>query len=94
MPTMTKAAIVATICEKTGHHRVDIKEYVDDLLEVMVKTLKKDRSLLFSGFGKFEVMEKKPRKGRNPQTAQAIILSARKVATFRLSRKFRTALNS
>ncbi len=93
MPTLTKAAIVEAIYEKTDRNRSEIKEYVEDLLDLMVNSLKKDQHLLFSGFGKFEVVDKKPRKGRNPMTNQTITLPARKIASFRLSRKFRAVLN-
>ena len=93
MPTLTKADIVDALYEKTDHHRSDIKEYVDDLLDLMTKSLKKDQHLLFSGFGKFEVYGKEPRRGRNPQTNATITLPARKVVVFRLSRKFRAVLN-
>ncbi len=93
MPTLTKAAIVDAIYEKTNRNRTEIKDYVDDLLELMAKSLKKDNSLLFSGFGKFEVYAKEPRHGRNPHTNEKITLSARKVGVFRLSRKFRAELN-
>ena len=91
---MTKAAIVEAIYEKTDRHRTDIQEYVNSLLELMTGALKKDQHLLFSGFGKFEVYAKEPRRGRNPQTNTAITLPARKVVVFRLSRKFRATLNS
>ena len=93
MPTLTKAAIVDAIQEKTDRHRSEIQEYVNDLLDLMTTSLKKDQHLLFSGFGKFEVYAKEPRRGRNPQTNEKITLPGRKVAVFRLSRKFRDELN-
>ena len=42
----------------------------------------------------FEAYDKASRKGRNPQTDEAITLPPRKVVVFRLSRKFRAELNS
>ena len=60
----------------------------------MKQAMKKDRSLMFSGFGKFEVYDKDARKGRNPQTDTALILPPRKVVLFRLSRKFRSEINA
>ena len=58
MPTLTKSAIVDAIYERTGRHRTEIKEYVDALLEVMIKVLKKDHSLLSCGLGKLEAYGK------------------------------------
>ncbi len=91
--TLTKADIVDHIYEKTEKNRAEVKVLVDNLLDIMKQSIKKDRSLLISGFGKFESYDKKARKGRNPQTNESIILPPRKVVVFRLSRKFRAELN-
>ena len=91
--TLTKAEIVEAIYEKTDKNRADVKGIVEKLLDIMKQSIKADKSLLISGFGKFEAYDKKPRKGRNPQTNDTITLPAHKVVVFRLSRKFRTELN-
>lgn len=92
--TLTKADIVEYIYEETGKNRLDAKAAVEKLLDLMKRAIKKDHALLISGFGKFECYDKAPRKGRNPQTDETITLPPRKVIVFRLSRKFRTELNS
>ena len=91
--TLTKADIVEAIYEETDKNRVDVKNVVEQLLEIMKTAIKKDRALLISGFGKFECYDKASRKGRNPQTDETITLPPRKVMVFRLSRKFRSELN-
>lgn len=91
--TLTKANIVEAIYEDTGKSRLDAKKSVEALLRIMKNAIKKDHSLLISGFGKFECYEKSKRRGRNPQTDESIILPERKVVVFRLSRKFRADLN-
>lgn len=91
--TLTKADIVDSIYEKSDRNRAEVKAQVEDLLEIMKQAVKKDHSLLISGFGKFEAYDKKARKGRNPQTNATITLPPRKVVVFRLSRKFRAELN-
>ena len=90
--TLTKADIVEAIYEETDKNRVDVKNVVEQLLEIMKTAIKKDRALLISGFGKFECYDKASRKGRNPQTDETITLPPRKVMVFRLSRKFRSEL--
>ena len=87
---LTKADIVEAVYEQTDRNRAEVKNIVESLLEQAVK---KDHSLLISGFGKFEAYDKNARKGRNPQTDEAITLPPRKVVVFRLSRKFRVELN-
>jgi len=91
--TLTKADIVDHIYEKTERNRAEVKILVDTLLEIMKQSIKKDDSLLISGFGKFDAYAKRARKGRNPQTSDSIVLPPRKVVVFRLSRKFRAELN-
>ena len=91
--TLTKADIVEAIYEKTDKNRADVKKLVEKLLTIMKQTVKKDRTLLISGFGKFEAYDKNARKGRNPKTDATITLPPRRVVVFRLSRKFRAELN-
>jgi len=59
----------------------------------MKQAIKKDNSLLISGFGRFEAYAKLARKGRNPVTGDGIILPPRRVLVFRVSKKFRALLN-
>ena len=91
--TLTKADIVDYIYEQTEKNRAEVKILVDNLLDIMKQSIKKDNSLLVSGFGKFDAYDKRARKGRNPQTSDSIVLPPRKVVVFRLSRKFRAELN-
>lgn len=90
---LTKADIVEAVYEQTDRNRAEVKNIVENLLTLMKQAIKKDRSLLVSGFGKFESYDKSARKGRNPQTDESITLPPRKVVVFRLSRKFRVELN-
>ncbi len=91
--TITKVDIVEAIYQKIGGKRVDVKRLVDDLIEIMKEAICSDRSLLISGFGRFEAYNKKERRGRNPQTEEPIILDPRVVCVFRISKKFKKELN-
>ncbi len=91
--TLTKAELVDGIYEKVNRNRAEVKNIVENLLDIMKQSIKKDHSLLISGFGKFEAYGKTARRGRNPQTDESINLPPRKVVVFRLSRKFRMELN-
>lgn len=91
--TLTKADIVDAIHETTDRPRAEVQKIMESLLAIMKTAIVRDHDLLISGFGKFEAYAKKARKGRNPQTSEAIILDPRKVVVFRLSKKFREELN-
>jgi len=49
--------------------------------------------VLISGFGKFSVKKKAPRKGRNPATGEGLPLDARTVVVFRCSPVMRERIN-
>jgi len=90
---MTKAEIVETIYEKIGFSRKESAEIVDLVFDLMKETLEKGDKIKISGFGNFLVREKRPRKGRNPQTGDEIQISARRVLTFKPSQVLRKAPN-
>ena len=91
--TFTKDDIVETLYDHLNIVRNDAKQIVEDMLAIMKQAIRDDDALLLSGFGKFEAYGKNARKGRNPRTAEALMLPARKVVVFRLSRRFKLALN-
>jgi len=90
---MTKADIVEIVCEKTGFTRQESVEIVEQLFELLKETLEKGEKIKISGFGNFLVREKRPRRGRNPQTGGEMTISARRVLTFKPSPVLRKALN-
>ena len=60
---------------------------------IMKNTLESGEKLKISGFGNFEVKQKADRRGRNPQTGEAITIEARRVLTFKPSTLLRQAIN-
>ncbi len=90
----TKASIIDAICEKIGLPKKDSTEVVELLFDTMKDTLERGDHLKISGFGSFTVRNKKSRLGRNPQTGQAMEITARRVVTFKPSQVLRDALNS
>ena len=62
-------------------------------MKINKQNLENGEDVLISGFGKFCVKEKKERKGRNPATGDDMMLSPRKVVTFRCSPVLRKRIN-
>src|SRR5512135_3067151 len=62
-------------------------------IELIKEALEKESKVMLSGFGSYEVRYKPPRRGRNPQTGDKIILPARKVVKFKPSQLLRKAVN-
>jgi integration host factor subunit alpha len=91
--TMTKADIVERIYEKVGFSKKEASEVVESIFEVIKSRLEHGDKVKISGFGNFVVNQKRPRKGRNPQTGEEIIITGRKVLTFKASQVLKKTIN-
>jgi integration host factor subunit alpha len=90
---LTKAELVSIVAKKCSSNTSASAEIVNQVFQILKETLEKGETVKISGFGNFVVREKKPRKGRNPQTGGEMVISARRVLTFKPSVKLRKALN-
>ena len=91
--TLTKADIATKIADDCGFLKGEALEIVDKILDIMKNSLIQGEDVLVSGFGKWTVKEKKPRRGRNPQTGAKLILEARNVITWKYSPVLKKAVN-
>ncbi len=91
---MTKADIIEGVYEKVGFSKKESAEIVELVFDTVKETLERGDKIKISGFGNFQVRQKKARVGRNPQTGKEIEISARRVLTFRPSQVLKTALNA
>ena len=89
---LTKNDLVGSIHELGFTKRKSV-ELVETLIEILKSTLERQEDILISGFGKFCVREKQPRRGRNPATGKDLILPERRVITFKCSGKLRDKIN-
>ena len=90
---LTKQTIIEKISEKNNCSPSEAKDSVDELLEIMKSTLVSGDDIMITGFGKFQVNEKAPRKGRNPHTGEDMMLDGRRIVTFRCSGMLRDKIN-
>jgi len=86
---LTKADIIEVVYQELGLPKNRCTEMVETLLEIIKGSLQNGEDVLISGFGKFFVKKKAPRKGRNPATGEDLTLGARRVVTFRCSPRMR-----
>lgn len=91
---MTKADIVVRIYEKVGFSKKEAADVVEATFEIIKGCLERGEKVKISGFGNFVVNTKRPRKGRNPQTGNDIIIIGRKVLTFKPSQILKKSLNT
>jgi len=90
---LTKADIIESVHQQLGFPKKKSEEVVEQLIETIKSTLASGEDVLVSEFGKFCVIEKKERRGRNPATGDSMILRPRRVVTFKCSGKLRRRVN-
>lgn len=90
---MTKADIVERIYEKVGFSKKEATDVVESVFEIIKGHLEKGEKVKISGFGNFAINTKRPRKGRNPQTGEEIVISGRRVLSFKPSPVLKKATN-
>ena len=89
----TKSDIIDLLYEKTGLNRKKCLSIVESTIDIMKEELGKGNNIKITGFGKWTILNKKARKGRNPQTGKEMPISARKVVTFKSSQVLKNVLN-
>jgi integration host factor subunit alpha len=90
---LTKADIIQIVTKETGLPKHKSDHVVEQLLEIIKRTLETGEDVLISGFGKFCVCEKAERRGRNPATGESLMLPARRVVRFKCSGRLRDRCN-
>lgn len=86
---MTKADLARAVYERHGGiSNKEASRLVDLILDFIKRGLLEGERIQITGFGTFMVKEKKGRKGRNPQTGEEMMISARKSVVFRPSKSF------
>ena len=90
---MTKADITERIHSELGFSKKESIELLESVLSLMKSTLESGEKIKISGFGNFEVKQKKDRKGRNPQTGEAMTIVARKITSFKPSAILKDKIN-
>ncbi len=91
---MTKADIVEEIYEKIGISKQEAARLTELFFDIMKETLEKGEKVKISSFGNFVVRAKRSRRGRNPQTGDEVMITPRKVLTFKSSPLLKQALNN
>ena len=91
---LTKKDIIDTLCAELGFIRKEGITITESIFEIIKEELEKGKAVRISGFGKWSVKSKSERKGRNPQTGEEMMITARKVVTFHPSPILKKDVNS
>ena len=91
--TLTKAEIAEQVHNQLGRSKKESAKMVEALFEIIKESLEGGEDVMISGFGKFSVLDRGERRGRNPLTGDPIRLPAKRVVTFKSSGKLREKIN-
>lgn len=82
---MTKSEMIDALAKTTGFTKVTIEETYSAILALVAKETKKGVFTL-PGLGKFSVVQRKARTGRNPTNGATIKIPAKKAVKFTVSK--------
>ena len=91
---LTKADMAEKLFEDLGLNKREAKELVEMFFEEVRQALENGKQVKLSGFGNFDLRDKKQRPGRNPKTGEEIPITARRVVTFRPGQKLKARVEA
>lgn len=83
MSGVNKAALIEQMAKETKLAKAVCKNALEAFIKAVEGALKKNKSVVLTGFGTFAVMKRKERTGVNPATGAKMKIPARKVAKFK-----------
>ena len=91
---MTKKDFTKMLFEKgVFSSKAEAERKFEAILDSIEEVLKSGEELNFIGWGKFEVVEKAARIGRNPKTGEEIIIEAKKAVKFKAGKTLTEKMN-
>jgi integration host factor subunit alpha len=91
---MQKKDIAQRIHQEAAISEEEAATLLNWILELFKSTPQKGEPVSIVKFGMFTVRNKAPRRGRNPRTGEEVMISPRRVVTFRASSLLKTEVNS
>jgi len=86
---MNKASLIEQMAKDTKLPKTSCKNALEAFIKAIEVSLKKNKSVVITGFGTFSVMKRKSRVGVNPATGEKMQIPARRVPKFKPGKKLR-----
>ena len=90
---MNKHDFIVRLANDLDETQVTTKAMLETTLQTITKVLSEGDSVEIVGFGKFVVVEREARKGRNPQNGEEIDIPAKNVVKFVPAGALKEAVN-
>ena len=89
---VNKDALVAEIATKTELSKKDVEAVIDNMIDVVTKSIKGGSKVTLTGFGTFKVSKRAAREGINPQTKEKLHIPAMTVPKFTAGKALKEAV--
>ena len=86
---MNKAALIEQMSNDTKLPKTACKDCLESFIRAVEKTLRKNQSVVLTGFGTFAVLKRKARTGINPATGSKMTIPAKKVPKFKPGKRLK-----
>jgi DNA-binding protein HU-beta len=73
---MQKTDFIARVAEDSGVSKKTARQVIETALDVIAASLARNEKVVLSGFGTFEMRQRRERRGVNPQARQAMTIPA------------------
>lgn len=90
--TSDRQHLTSVIQAETGCTAKAANETLNSLIGTITSSLKKNQKVQLVGFGTFNVAKRAGRKGRNPQTGEAIRIKASKSVRFKAGQSLKNSI--
>ena len=89
---MNKAELAEEVSTETGLTKAASGRVVSGITDAITDALARGERLTLVGFGTFQAVARKARRGRNPQTGGTVQIPAKKVPRFKPGKGLREAV--
>jgi len=90
---MNKDQMIEKVAADVGITKSQATKAVKSMFDGIINSLQQGNKVTVSGFGTFDISDRKARTGRNPQTGEEIQIAASKAPKFKAGKAFKEALN-
>jgi len=91
---MNKNDLIEILAEEHELTKTFARDLVDSVFQKITDSVQNGEEVAIFGFGKFKLVERGARKGRNPQTGEAIKIAASKNVKFESAKSLKDTVNT
>ncbi len=92
--SVTKTDLAEALYMDVGLNKCEANEFVEAFFNTIKDVLVDGSDVKLSGFGNFELRDKKGRPGRNPKTLEEIQIAPRRIVAFKPGQKIKDTIET